>query len=94
MSTEAFNTVLSGLAQLTTEELRAINTFICDKIKHQFKMNAMNAAITFNVGDKVRWTGKHGTRDGVVTKVKCKNVDVDAGIYGKWIVTATLLQKI
>jgi hypothetical protein len=94
MSTEAFNSVVAGIAQLTTDELRAVNTIICDKFKQTAKINAMQAATTFNVGDKVRWTGKHGTREGVITKIKSKNIDVDAGIHGRWIVTATLLSKI
>lgn len=94
MSTEAYNEVVHLLTKLSTDELRALNSIIVDRVKLDFKMNAMRAATTFVVGDKVRWTGKNGTKEGVITKIKSKNIDIDAGIHGKWVVTATLLQKI
>ena len=52
-----------------------------------------NAARSFSVGDKVKWSGKRGVMSGVVTKVNRKNIVVRTDFDGTWNVTATLLNK-
>ena len=94
MSIEVLNNVIQELGSLTTGELKVLNHRIVEIFKHQDKMNAMAAAGTFLVGDKVCWTGKRGYMEGVVTKIKSKNIDVNAGDKGQWIVTASMLKKI
>ena len=53
---------------------------------------AKSAARQFVRGDSVRFTGKRGaTVRGTVEKVNPKTVVVDAGVDGKWRVTASML---
>jgi hypothetical protein len=95
MASDTVNAILQLLSQCTIQEQRDINNMLVDKIKHHFKMQAVMATGAFNVGDKVWWMHKGGVRyEGVVTKIKTKNIAVDAGIHGRWIVTATLLKKL
>jgi len=94
MSTEVLNKIMVDLDTLTLDELKILNIRIVDTFKFHVKMNAMKAAGTFNVGDKAYWDGKRGHIEGVVIKIKSKNIDVNAGAMGLWNVTASLLKKI
>ena len=95
MAAEDLNAIYQKLGTLSLEELRALNHIIVTIVNQQIKIKAMQAACTFMVGDKVTWMSKRGCPvDGVVTKVKSKNIDVDAGVNGRWVVTATMLKKV
>ena len=63
-----------------------------EAIKLRRTQLARTAARKFVRGDSVRFTGKRGaTVRGVVEKVNPKTVVVDAGVLGKWRVTASML---
>ena len=63
-----------------------------EAIKLRRTQLAKSAARKFVRGDSVRFTGKRGaTVKGTVEKVNPKTVVVDAGVDGKWRVTASML---
>ena len=63
-----------------------------EAIKLRRTQLARSAARKFVRGDSVRFTGRGGaTVRGTVEKVNPKTVVVDAGVQGKWRVTASML---
>ena len=65
---------------------------VVEAVKLRRTQLAKSAARKFVRGDSVRFTGRGGaTVRGTVEKVNPKTVVVDAGIDGKWRVTASML---
>lgn len=48
----------------------------------------------FTVGQSVRWFGKRGPMAGTITKINRKNIVVNAGQFGMWNVTPSLLEAV
>ena len=86
-------TDLALLSQLSESELRALNTTIVALIKSKVGARVKTATRQFCVGQSVKWDSKRGYPiQGVITKIKVKMIEVDAGSNGKWNVGATLLK--
>lgn len=86
---------VTELNSMDTATLRAMNSTIVAIIKRRMKTTSIQAAGKLTVGQRVEWTGKLGRPvQGVVTKVKIKMVEVNAGNDGRWNVAATLLKVI
>ena len=86
---------IATLTKLSDDELRSLNSAVVAVLKGRMKSKAVTAAQSFQVGQKVQWQSKRGYPvTGVVTKVKIKMIEVDAGKEGRWNVTATMLKAI
>ena len=77
------------------DELIALNRVIVSMVKEKTQARVRAAANKLTVGATVTWTGRVGRPvTGVVTKVKIKMVEVDAGRDGRWNVNASLLKVV
>ena len=56
------------------------------------RANERNLKANFKVGQQVRWFGKRGAMAGTITKINRKNIVVNAGQFGMWNVTPSLLE--
>ena len=75
------------------DTLRAMNKTIVAIINSRVKSAQVQAAGKLTVGQEVKWTGRSGLpMHGIVTKVKIKMVEVNAGPHGRWNVSATMLK--
>jgi hypothetical protein len=86
-------TTVAQLHAMDTDTLRALNKTVVAIINARVKSNQVQAAQALRVGQEVKWTGRSGLpMHGVVTKVKIKMVEVNAGPHGRWNVSATMLK--
>lgn len=85
-------TLLKEIATITsTAELKTLH----EAIREQHNLLSRRTAISFNVGDTVKFTGRgKRTVTGTVKSVMIKNVKVDCGVGGVWNVAASLLSKV
>lgn len=84
---------VAQLHAMDTDTLRSLNTTLVAIINARVKAKVTQAAKALRVGQEVKWTGRSGIpMHGIVSKVKIKMVEVNAGPHGKWNVSATLLQ--
>jgi hypothetical protein len=78
---------------MDTDTLRALNKTVVAILNARIKANQVQAAGKLSIGQEVKWTGRSGLpMHGVVTKVKIKMVEVNAGPHGRWNVSATMLK--
>ena len=56
------------------------------------RMKARTIKADFTVGQQVHWIGKRGPMTGTISKINRKNIVVNAGQFGMWNVTPSLLQ--
>ena len=85
-------TLLKEIAKITSSaELKILN----EALKDQHNLLSRRTAVSFNVGDTVKFTGR-GKRivTGTVKSVMIKNIKVDCGANGIWNVGASLLSKV
>ena len=86
---------VAQLKSLSTDELCDLNKMVVSLINMRRKSATVKAVASLSVGQKVEWDSKFGHKiQGAVTKVKIKNIEVDAGPNGRWNVSATLLKAI
>ena len=84
---------VAQLHAMDTDTLRSLNTTLVAIINTRVKAKVTQAAKALRVGQEVNWTGRSGLpMHGVVTKVKIKMVEVNAGPHGRWNVSATMLK--
>ena len=82
------NTVMDQVARMDSAELNRV----VDAVKLRRTFIAKESARGLFIGDVVSFESKRGqTVCGKVTKVNQKTVVVDAGMRGKWKVTASML---
>ena len=86
-------TSVAQLHAMDTDTLRALNKTVVAILNARIKANQVQAAGKLSIGQEVKWTGRSGLpMHGVVTKVKIKMVEVNAGPHGRWNVSATMLK--
>jgi len=86
-------TSVAHLHAMDTDTLRALNKTVVAILNARIKSAQVQAAGKLTVGQEVKWTGRSGLpMHGVVTKVKIKMVEVNAGPHGRWNVSATMLK--
>ena len=86
-------TTVAQLHSMDTDTLRALNKTVVAILNARQKANQVQAAGKLSIGQEVKWTGRSGLpMHGVVTKVKIKMVEVNAGPHGRWNVSATMLK--
>jgi uncharacterized protein YkvS len=79
---------LTAIHKMSSSELN----LVVEAVKLRRTALAKTAARKITRGDRVRFTGRGGaTVRGCVEKVNPKTVVVDAGVDGKWKVTASML---
>ena len=88
-------TTVAQLHSMDTDTLRALNKTVVAILNARIKANQVQAASKLQVGQTVKWTGRSGIpMTGIVTKVKVKMVEVNAGLLGLWNVSATMLKSV
>ena len=86
-------TSVAQLHSMDTDTLRDLNKTVVAIINARVKSAQVQAAGKLTVGQEVKWTGRSGLpMHGIVTKVKIKMVEVNAGPHGRWNVSATMLK--
>ena len=86
-------TSVAQLHSMDTDTLRALNKTVVAILNARIKSAQVQAAGKLTVGQEVKWTGRSGLpMHGIVTKVKIKMVEVNAGPHGRWNVSATMLK--
>ena len=77
------------------DQLIALNRVVVSMVKQKTQARGRAAANRLTVGTTVTWTGKIGRPvTGIVTKVKIKMVEIDAGRDGRWNVNASMLKVV
>jgi hypothetical protein len=84
------------IANLSLEELLALNRQIVEQIKSKRFIERVNAIGNFRVNMKVRVKGSQRLGDsvGTIKEIKRVKADVDFGIKGIWTVPANMLEKV
>ena len=100
-SVPTLQSVASQLDLLSSDDLLALNKYLCSIVKERNTMKRMQATIGFKVGDKVEFTdSRRGiTRKCIVNKVKRVMIAVtelagSAEPGKRWNASATILRKI
>ena len=86
--------VLQNLANLTDEDLRAINAAVIDQLKCNRNANAIAKRHTLKAGDRVSWTGRNGYTEGTIVRVKRKKAICDVGHGRNWDVPLGMLTAV
>ncbi len=87
--------VITQLKTMSDSELRALNSVLCDEIKHRHNLKNNLASAKLRVGDKVEFQSKRGRIQGTVTQINPKTIHVDeANGWMKWKVSPSLLKVI
>lgn len=76
------------------EDLRLIDQAVRHRWREILSRKASLAKVQFGVGDKVRWTGRHGAQVGTILRFGPKNAIVRSEAGVEWRVTPTLLSKV
>jgi hypothetical protein len=105
MTTKALQTAANLTAEMTSDELLALNKIICDIIKSQRKMKLAVAGSSFGTGDIVSFYGKgrnagiHYIKINTFNRARTSAVGYECNADGsapdrltmKWTVANTLL---
>lgn len=89
---------------LTNTEISKLNELIFKANDEQlsaaveiFKMarskNAATAKLNLRVGMHVEWTGKRGRKNGMITKIMKKNIQVETAMGERWRVPANMVKE-
>ena len=76
--------------RFTEAELLDLNSVIVDRIKALRRLSASRVGASLSVGDRVTWTGRRGTFEGLVEKINRKNAKVKVGMT-TWTVPMNML---
>jgi hypothetical protein len=88
-------TVLNAVAQMTREELLALNEVVINTVNAQQRAKNSNAKCSFMVGDPVKFSGRRGPVEGIVKKINAVNIVVRANKTNvQWSVSPSLLSKV
>jgi hypothetical protein len=94
---EEMKNIFNEISMLNEDELRQLNKFVVDRIKHIMDEKTSYAKMNFNVGDKVAFTNRKTNEryHGKITKINRKTADVACNIIPsiKWRVDMGMLEK-
>lgn len=82
------NRIEALLVKASDDDMNAIANMFNDARR----MKSSQAARSFKVGQQVQWFGKRGPMAGKIEKINRKNIVVNAGQFGMWNVSASLLK--
>jgi hypothetical protein len=78
----------------STKDLRTVST----AVKDRWNLITARTARQFNEGDRVRWSGRRGPQEGVITQVNRKTIKVLVADKGslpvRWSVSPNLLERV
>lgn len=77
--------ILKANTEQLTEAVQVFNT--------SRDMNALKAKNALSVGMHVEWTGKRGLKNGMITKIMKKNIQVETALGERWRVPASMVRK-
>jgi hypothetical protein len=72
--------IVGALKDLDENELIRLNDAVVYEIKAVRNRTAASKRFLFSPGDRVTWTGRKGTYEGVVERVKLKKALVKVGV--------------
>ena len=82
--------IVGALKDLDEDELIRLNYLVISEIKAFRNRTAAQNRSLFSPGDRVTWTGRKGTYEGVVERVKQKKALVKVGVM-TWDVPLSML---
>jgi len=85
-------------ANLSEDELRQVNSFVCDQLKAVRQRNSQQARLLFNVGDSVGFgqiggRGKRAYKEGEIVAIKRTRAQVRVGVV-TWTVPLNMLKSV
>jgi len=82
--------IIGRLSTFREEQLLRINSEVVAELKAQRRREAQRKRFLFQSGDRVTWTGRKGTFEGIVERVKQKKALVKVGVV-TWDVPLNML---
>ena len=86
--------IINELNNLDTNQLRVLNTAVCDRMNIIRNRDAALNRRVLRSGDKVSWNGRNGYTEGVIVRVKRKKAICDVGSGRNWDVPLSMLKAI
>ena len=86
-----YSRVLEAIHSLSESELQLINSAVIARIKSIRSAEADRKRFLFAAGDRVTWTGRRGTYEGIIERVKQKKALVKVGV-STWDVPISMLE--
>jgi len=82
--------IIGRLSTFREEQLLRINSEVVAELKAQRRRESQRKRFLFQSGDRVTWTGRKGTFEGIVERVKQKKALVKVGVV-TWDVPLNML---
>ena len=82
--------IISRLSTFREDQLLRINSEVVAELKAQRRRESQRKRFLFQSGDRVTWTGRKGTFEGIVQRVKQKKALVKVGVM-TWDVPLNML---
>ena len=85
--------IISRLSTFREDQLLRINSEVVAELKAQRRRESQRKRFLFQSGDRVTWTGRKGTFEGIVERVKQKKALVKVGVM-TWDVPLNMLNAV
>ena len=85
--------ILNRLPTFREDQLLRINSEVVAELKAQRRRESQRKRFLFQSGDRVTWTGRKGTFEGIVERVKQKKALVKVGVI-TWDVPLNMLNAV
>ena len=72
--------IIGRLSTFREDQLLRINSEVVAELKAQRRRESQRKRFLFQSGDRVTWTGRKGTFEGIIERVKQKKALVKVGI--------------
>ena len=82
--------IIGRLSTFREDQLLRINSEVVAELKAQRRRESQRKRFLFQSGDRVTWTGRKGTFEGIVQRVKQKKALVKVGVM-TWDVPLNML---
>ena len=85
--------IIRQLPILCEEQLLRINSAVIVELKAQRRRESQRKRFLFQSGDRVTWSGRKGTFEGIIERVKQKKALVKVGVT-TWDVPINMLNAV
>ena len=85
--------IIDRLSTFREDQLLRINSEVVAELKAQRRRESQRKRFLFQSGDRVTWTGRKGTFEGIVERVKQKKALVKVGAM-TWDVPLNMLNAV
>jgi len=85
--------IIGRLSTFREDQLLRINSEVVAELKAQRRRESRRKRFLFQSGDRVTWTGRKGTFEGIVERVKQKKALVKVGVM-TWDVPLNMLNAV